>query len=60
MNWYKKSQLVSTKSLEWDRIFSELQRELGREPTAEEIQQRLHDKYWTKQPAPEQMSLPFG
>ena len=45
MNWYKKTQ-HEPQQFEWDRIRRELLRELQREPTADEIQQRLYDKFW--------------
>ena len=32
--------------INWDKIASELEEELGRNPTSEEIQKRLSQKFW--------------
>jgi len=47
MNWFKRA--ISTMSpleLDWNIIFKELEKELGREPDSGEIQERLMQKYW--------------
>jgi hypothetical protein len=59
MNWYKRSQVVDTTELEWDKTVHELRRKLGRQPTAEEVQNKLYEKYWNliDVPQPKQLEL---
>ena len=53
MNWYKKAQM-SRPGLDWDKVALELRKELGREPTPNEIQQKLYEKYWEATTVPQQ------
>jgi len=49
MNWFKKATLtMNPLELDWDATAEELKVELGRNPTPEETQQRVLQKYWNK------------
>ena len=45
MNWYKKLQYIKIarvfNQLDWDNLYHQLKKELGRDPSIEEVQQKM-------------------
>ena len=58
MNWFKKLKYSGYGVGDWDKAVEELERELGRSPTPDEIQQRMYKKLWPVSEK-EQMVQPF-
>ena len=48
MNWFKRTQQIG----DWDQIYMELEQELHRPPTNDEIQDRMLQKSFSKTKGP--------